>query len=157
MIIVKGRKVSPERLERFKSKLSEPTETGCLLWTASKSNRGYGVFSDGWGKTISAHRFAYQLAKGSIPAGMVVCHSCDNPACCNPDHLWLGTRSDNQRDMVAKGRDAKTRKTHCPQGHAYSDENTEVYRNWRYCRTCQKARKKLKKLSQAKAIMGVTE
>ena len=158
---VERREVSPERLQRFKSKLSEPTENGCLLWTASKNNQGYGQFSNGWGKTITAHRFAYQLAKGPIPAGMVVCHSCDNPACCNPDHLWLGTRSENQLDMVAKNRDVNTRKTHCSRGHEFNEKNTLRLKDGRHCRPCNvilgRESRQRKKLAQAKAIMGVTE
>jgi hypothetical protein len=65
---------------------------------------------DGWGytqyKKTKAHRYFYEKFKGKIPKGMLVCHTCDNPACCNPEHLFLGTDKDNTQDMIKKGRQA---------------------------------------------------
>lgn len=77
----------------------------CWPWKAWRYAKGYGTFkvpncmSGGY-----AHRFAYILANGPLPRGMHVCHSCDNPPCCNPAHLWAGTAGENIRDMTAKGR-----------------------------------------------------
>ncbi len=65
--------------------------------------KGYGIFSYQH-QTIRAHRFAYETFCDSIPAGLYVCHDCDNPLCCNPSHLFLGTATDNNRDRDAKGR-----------------------------------------------------
>lgn len=77
--------------------------SGCWVWLRARNKQGYGLVR--FNKvTIGAHRLAYQLTCGDIPAGLFVCHRCDNPPCCNPDHLFLGTTTDNQRDCVNKGR-----------------------------------------------------
>jgi len=93
---------------------------------------------------VPTHRFAWELANGPIPEGMFVCHKCDNPPCCNVDHLFLGTPKENTTDMVNKGRriNHQLRKTHCPQGHEYTDANTYVNpQGWRTCQTCHSASK----------------
>lgn len=78
---------------------------GCWLWPGSGSPENYGRF---WHRTraYDAHRLAYELTRGSIPPDLCVCHTCDTPACCRPDHLFLGTKGDNARDRAAKGRSA---------------------------------------------------
>ena len=79
-------------INRFVKKVSPPNEMGCSLWVASKSRKGYGVFYPIRTAYTPAHRFAWELANNKkIPGGMLVCHKCDIPACCNPDHLFLGT------------------------------------------------------------------
>lgn len=75
----------------------------CWIWTSKNQASGYGRLKIK-GKHISVHRFSYELHKGKIPVGLFVCHSCDNRLCVNPDHLWLGTNTDNIRDMEKKGR-----------------------------------------------------
>lgn len=77
--------------------------TGCWIWQRGKSTRGYGVKPTQDGKEY-AHRHYYELAYGPIPEGLDVCHTCDNPSCVNPAHMFLGTAKDNALDMVAKGR-----------------------------------------------------
>ena len=89
--------------DAFWSKVAVSAPNECWEWRACKNEKGYGVYGSNR-KTYKAHRFAYQLTHGSIPEGACLLHTCDNPACCNPDHLTTGTRADNNRDMVAKGR-----------------------------------------------------
>jgi len=92
---------------RFWSQVEKGSDTACWLWTGTFDQSGYGVFAlTLHGKNISqrAHRFSYQLHYGSIPEGMLVCHTCDTPACVNPAHLWLGTHTDNAHDRDHKGR-----------------------------------------------------
>lgn len=77
--------------------------SGCWLWTGYKTYRRYGLLWFGT-KNVSTHRLAWMLTYGDIPHGLYVCHTCDNPPCCNPSHLWLGTSADNAHDRDAKGR-----------------------------------------------------
>lgn len=93
-------------LERFFSKIETPDgERGCWLWTGCIGSDGYGRVRRK-GKTHSAHRYAYRLFKGEVPEGLCVLHACDEPKCVNPTHLFLGTKKDNSRDMLRKGRHA---------------------------------------------------
>lgn len=93
--------------ERFWRKVSPEPNTGCWLWTRADDGYGYGVFRVE-GKTLKAHRFAFQLAHGRDPfPGLYVCHKCDQPACVNPEHLFEGTQKDNIHDAMFKGRAAR--------------------------------------------------
>jgi hypothetical protein len=94
---------------RFWSKVDKSGGPGtCWPWTGSVSSSGYGSLTHA-GRGIKAHRRAWELTNGAIPPGdgphgTCVCHRCDNPLCCNPAHLFLGTTADNTHDMIAKGR-----------------------------------------------------
>jgi hypothetical protein len=91
-------------VERFWARIDRVGDR-CWPWGGARSN-GYGYVS--WrGRVQPAHRIAWQLTAGPIPAGVYVCHHCDQPACCNPAHLFLGTQTDNMRDCAAKGRTTK--------------------------------------------------
>jgi len=127
-------------LDRFMTKVNK-TDT-CWLWVGNIHKRGYGQFKLK-GKKVGAHRVSYELFKGPIPKGLCVCHTCDVRHCVNPDHLWLGTQKENIRDMYSKGRESnhQSLKTHCPQGHKYSKENTYIApRGHRECRICRRTK-----------------
>lgn len=133
--------------ERLLSKV-EKTDS-CWLWTACKNKKGYGQIvlrKKHW----LAHRLSYTVFKGGIPDGMFVCHSCDNPSCLNPDHLWVGSSLDNQRDSHSKGRTSYAkngpqhqRRSHCRIGHDYlvTGIYEQVKSDGRVSRSCMECRK----------------
>jgi len=94
-------------IKRFLDKVEVDEESGCWEWCGGKAC-GYGQLKVA-GKMLKAHRVAYELFVGKIPDGLFVCHSCDNPGCVNPTHLFLGTHQDNMNDMSRKGRGTKAK------------------------------------------------
>lgn len=93
-------------LEYFHARIKKCEVTGCWLWTAGKSPRGYGYMADGNKGRHLAHRFSYENFVEAVPnwGNLQCCHKCDNPPCVNPEHLFKGTRSQNMRDCGSKGR-----------------------------------------------------
>ena len=81
----------------------EKSPSGCWIWKGNVNEQGYGRVRFN-GRSMLAHRVAWMLTHGDVPDGHFVCHQCDNPPCVNPEHLFTGTASDNNKDMHAKGR-----------------------------------------------------
>lgn len=96
-------------LDRFWEKIDKSEPNGCWLWMACRNTAGYGEINIVPGRHALAHRISYEIANGPIPEGANVLHECDNPPCCNPAHLFLGTQADNVKDMLEKGRENRTR------------------------------------------------
>lgn len=95
--------------DRFRAGVRSGAPDECWEWQRSCTKAGYGQLMVDR-RMAYAHRFAYQLAHGAIPPGMFVLHRCDNPRCCNPNHLFLGTHIDNMRDRESKGRSLPVRR-----------------------------------------------
>lgn len=101
-----GGLLMPTNIERFNNFIEKPDDPdACWIWKGSKIGMGYGRFNVN-GKPINAHRYSYKIHIGEIPPKILVLHTCDNPSCCNPKHLFLGTHADNAIDMVKKKRQA---------------------------------------------------
>jgi len=136
---------------------TEPGPDGCLLYTGTLNNRGYGMLSVN-GTQMLAHRAMYELTVGPIPDGMNVDHTCHNRdatclggdtclhrRCINIEHLEPVTGAENTRR--GKSWAINGTKTHCPQGHPYDRDNTHVWNGRRYCRACNNALKARKRVA----------
>ncbi|HEV8261834.1 MAG TPA: HNH endonuclease signature motif containing protein [Burkholderiales bacterium] len=102
-----GKFVANDPKTAFDEKWRLNEKSGCWEWVQSASRDHYGNFGCkalGGSKNTSAHRASWMIHKGPIPSGLLVLHRCDNQLCVNPEHLFLGTNSDNQKDAYAKGR-----------------------------------------------------
>ncbi len=109
-------------LARFWCKVRRTTPSDCWHWMAGKKGcGGYGGFYAA-GVDTYAHRVAWQIANGHIPAGLLILHKCDNPSCVNPDHLYAGTQKDNVRDKLERYRSREEMRI----ARIYRD----YYRNW---------------------------
>lgn len=113
---------------RFWKQVEKRGENECWPWIGALKKRGYGEFTwYGHGKrTHIAPRVAYELSTGVYPGKLFVCHTCDNPRCVNPRHLWLGTNRDNMADMKAKGRASRKVHSHSENHHKSKLTNEQV-------------------------------
>lgn len=93
-----------KQIEQFHAKIKIDSPESCWIWTDALDKDGYGKLRISKHKFKKAHRLSYELYKGNIPQGYLICHHCDNPSCVNPEHLFLGLPKDNMRDMYNKGR-----------------------------------------------------
>lgn len=135
--------------ERFWSKVIITTPDKCWEWTGATVPAGYGSFWDGT-RNLPAHRFSAIIANNrTLESSQVVCHTCDNRKCVNPHHLVIADHKWNAQDREAKGRGADANKTHCPAGHAYTDDNTYIIpaSGARQCRECRRQRDKARRES----------
>ncbi len=147
----------PEWWQRFVAKVEFGDGDGCWVWTAARHPRGYGHFNPD-GVVRSAHRLAYEVWVGPIPEGLDLDHLCRNTSCVNPGHLEPVSRKENtmRGDTITA---AHARRTHCPQGHPYDEENTYHIPSRptaRYCRICQAEHKKAySQRLKLRAVLGI--
>jgi len=109
--------ITEELNRKFDERYVIVSESGCWIWTGMQ-REGYGrIIAKGSGKFIAAHRYSFARYNGAILQEMVICHKCDVPSCVNPEHLWLGTRAENNADRDKKRRHVR----HSRGGHTRHD------------------------------------
>lgn len=151
---------------RFWSKVSKdgpvpehaPELGPCWPWTGDNDQSGYGVFTfveDGRPRKTRAHRWLLGHLRGEPLSREVVgeedgCHRCDNPPCCNPDHLYVGTRKQNLGDAVERSRLWQLKKDTCPKGHPLDGVTSQRGSARRYCKTCRKKQQHERRVEQRK-------
>lgn len=144
--------IPPEKIEELKERLirnTQPNLNGCWEWTLLRNPQGYGNTTCGTIRS-SAHRISYAAFNGPVPAGLVVCHHCDNPPCINPAHLYIGTQEENAHDCMEKGRANFPQELEfCKKGlhkmegynvlNAKKERRGNYWRGGRQCRACKMA------------------
>jgi len=139
---------TPVVMQRILDRI-QVSDAGCWEFQgARRSKLGYGSICIGPKRSMSAHRAMWILMHGELETKQFVCHKCDNPLCCNPGHLFVGSLADNNRDMASKGRYNHQKRTHCIHGHEFTPENTYVppsQPSRRVCKACQAIRHTLTK------------
>jgi len=131
-VIVGMTKPKLPEIQRFTKFIQLDILSGCWIWRGCLDKDGYGQFK-AKGKMLFAHRFSYEYYNGKMPNGLVTDHLCRTPACVNPDHLEPVTLREN----IRRGRNWNRERTHCPEGHPYSEGNTRVWKDGvRRCKIC---------------------
>lgn len=131
---------------RFWQKVSVDAQSGCWLWTSAREYGGYPILWLGDGKSVRAHRYAYEMLVGPIPTGLGLDHLCRVRHCVNPAHLEPVTAKENSRRAIPynpKG----TRTTCMPGLHAFTPENTAIHHGRRRCRACAAAYAQARRLA----------
>ena len=133
-------------LKRLQKRTIIDKETNCWIWQGDET-RGHGRIKIDYIHFFN-HRISMFLYNDNFDLinGPQVNHKCNNKLCWNPEHLYIGTSSQNQLDSVKAGTNANAIKTHCPQGHEYNEENTYTDKhNLRHCRQCARERSQFKR------------
>jgi len=148
---------------RFWEFVDKESQAPCWVWMGVKGQHKNGFYGSVQmkGKNYHTHRLSWLFNRGPIPDdgsyhGVCVLHTCDNPPCVRPDHLFLGRNSDNQADKAKKGRGGvnpmNRLKTHCKNGHPFDEANTTYLKKGeRQCRTCRNAYDRTRRRKQALA------
>jgi hypothetical protein len=152
--------ISEEIKARFWAKVDIRGADECWPWLSVSRQGGRGVFTIDR-NPHSAPRVAWSIANGvAIPENQHACHSCDNPPCVNPAHIWPGTQADNIQDCVAKGRHGSKKKDFCKRGHALTDSNRRpIRRGGSHCAACAKeqTRERMRKFRSGRPETPLSE